>query len=104
MPNPAAERRTAIAKAASERALLVVEATRPGTAHYRFGAFSSFLGWCQKEGYVAVSLYLPASKARRLSAVRSRSRYRAMSDLARLWHAADAVDGFAPAHRNRSDC
>jgi integrase len=86
--------------AADLRALLVAEATRPATARHRFGALSRFLDWCQEEGHILVNPCLTVSKARRPRAIQSRSHYLPMPDLARLWHAAETADGFAPVHRD----
>jgi integrase len=93
----AGERVVAEFAAPDLRALLTAEAKRPATARHRFGALSRFLDWCQDEGHIALNPCLAIGKSRRPRAVKARTHHLALSDLARLWHAAE---GFGAVHRN----
>lgn len=78
---------------ASVRAMLADCADKPATARMRFGALSRFFDWCQEEEHVAVNPCGMVARARRPKAVAARAHFLSLAELARLWQAADKLDG-----------
>jgi integrase len=63
------------------------------TARKRFGALSRFLDWCQDAGHIDVNPCALISRSRRPKAPQARANYLTLDELARLWHAANALRG-----------
>jgi integrase len=57
----------------------------------RFGALSRFMDWCQDAGHIDLNPCVLVGRARRPRPPQARAHYLVPSDLARLWHAAEAL-------------
>ncbi len=86
------------------QALLRATADMPGAARHRFGATSRFFDWALDEGHLPLNPCALIGKARRPRAVASRQDHLAPRQLAALWTAAGAVEGFGPSHRDFVRC
>lgn len=60
-------------------------------ARARFGALSRFMDWCQDAGHIDLNPCALIGRAPRPRPPLARAHYLAPSDLARLWHAAEAL-------------
>jgi integrase len=76
---------------AEVRKLLRRASDGAATARARFGSVSRFLDWCQDSGHIMVNPCALIGRARRPKAPQARSHYLPISDLARLWEAADRL-------------
>jgi integrase len=74
--------------AADVRGLLTNAGT---TAHKRFGPLSRFLDWCQDTGQLEANPCAMIARSRRPKAPQARVRYLTVTELARLWRAAEAL-------------
>jgi hypothetical protein len=80
--------------------LLRAVADMPGAARHRFGAVSRFFDWAVDEGRAPANPCSLIGKAKRPRPVASRQDHLAPAQLALIWMAAGAVEGFEPAHRD----
>ena len=61
------------------------------TARHRFGPLSRFLDWCQDVGHITVNPCNQIARSRRPKTPQAREHYLTVTQLARLWHAADRL-------------
>ena len=77
--------------AADVRRVIGALAVKPATARARFGALSRFFDWCQEEEHIEANPCAILPRARRPKAPAARSHFLTLSELARIWKAADML-------------
>ena len=76
---------------ADVRRMVDAKSAQPAAARGRFGSLSRFLDWCQEDGHIETNPCALLVKARRPKAVSARAHFLTVSELAKLWHAAEAL-------------